>query len=193
MRLVCGIGICDISTRTDNKSDREYVLWKGVLERCYSERILSKHPTYRGCFMSEDWLTYSNFKADIQRMRNFEMEGFQLDKDILIKGNKLYSKNTCCFLPRDINTLVINRKLHRGEYPVGVRSRNDGGSNPFEASCSMNGRRHYLGSYESAYEAFLVYKRFKEDAVKAKANHYKDILGIGIYNALMNWSIEIDD
>lgn len=94
-----------------------YRVWKHMLERGYSEKFQEKHPTYKGCSVSEEWLTFSNFKA---WMKTQHWEGLQLDKDLLIEGNKVYSADTCVFVTPMVNSFVNDQGVKRGEWLIGV-------------------------------------------------------------------------
>ena len=91
--------------------------WKGMLKRCYSEAFLRTTPSYRGCTVTEHWLTFSNFKS---WMMTQDWHGKQLDKDILFTGNKIYSPDTCVFVSSRINTFLLGCEKGRGEFPIGV-------------------------------------------------------------------------
>jgi len=94
-----------------------YSVWTHMLERCYSAKLQEKYPTYKGCSVSEEWLTFSNFKRWMEKQ---DWEGLQLDKDILFSGNKVYSKETCVFVSGMVNNFTIDRGNDRGEWPLGV-------------------------------------------------------------------------
>jgi len=91
-----------------------YSIWSHMLERCYSK---NKYRTYEGVSVCDEWLVFSNFR---KWMIEQPWEGMQLDKDILVKGNKLYSQETCVFVPSRINSLLLDSRATRGEYPIGV-------------------------------------------------------------------------
>tara|TARA_R110000796_G_scaffold96826_1_gene203482 strand:- start:237 stop:839 length:603 start_codon:yes stop_codon:yes gene_type:complete len=140
-----------------------YKTWKSMLERCYSDKYQDIHPTYKGCTACKEWLTFSNFKKWMEKQ---DWEGKQLDKDILIIGNKIYSPATCIFITHDINLLLTNNKEKRGLYPQGVSLRKDIGM--FQSHMKVNGRSKNLGLSKTPEEAHSVY-------CKAKAEHIYDI------------------
>lgn len=94
-----------------------------MLTRCYNHKSLKKNPSYIGCSVCDEWLTYSNFKRWYEDPINGYREGYHLDKDILVKGNKVYSPETCCFVPHSINCLLLTRQRKRGALPIGVTIR----------------------------------------------------------------------
>ena len=113
-----------------------------------------------------------------------------MDKDILIKGNKIYSSETCVFVPERINLLFIKNDRIRGDLPIGVSY--DG--NRYKSQCK-NGTHKYirLGTYDTPEEAFQIYKQYKENVIKDVANEYKGKIPEKLYNALMNYKVEITD
>lgn len=118
---IIGIGKMDVAiNKKDKKEYREYCLWKNLICRVYDYNIHKTRPTYKGCFICDEWLTFSIFREWIRNPQNGYSDGYHLDKDILIKGNKVYSPETCCFVPSEINTLFTKRQNLRGKYPIGV-------------------------------------------------------------------------
>ena len=109
-KLVCGVGINDADYAVqkletvgyaDGKRKQRlvwvcpyYQTWIDMLKRCYSDKLQERQPTYKGCSVSEEWLTFSAFKVWMEK-QDFERK--QLDKDLLFEGNKVYSAETCVF------------------------------------------------------------------------------------------------
>ena len=96
---------------------KEYSVWLSMLTRCYNSRFLKNNETYIGCEVCDEWLEFQNFAEWFHQ--NYK-DGYQLDKDLLTKGNKIYSPETCCFVPQEINLLLVRRQNRRGKYPIGV-------------------------------------------------------------------------
>ena len=118
-----------------------------------------------------------------------------LDKDILVKGNKTYSPNTCVFVPQNINTLFIKSNKIRGKYPIGVTFNKD--KNKYQAQCNtlINGKnmKKTLRLYNTIEEAFNAYKQFKEANIKQIADYYKENIPDKLYEAMYNYKVEITD
>lgn len=190
---IYGVGFCDIkhSVTLDNGSIMpSYNTWHDMLKRCYSEKLHKKEPTYIGCSVCNEWKYFSNFKDWFDS--NY-VEGYSLDKDILIKGNKVYSPSTCCFIPRGLNSLLTNRRNHRGKYPLGVSKASY--SDNYEAAVYKSGKRVHIGTFKTIEEAFGAYKQIKEAYIKEVANEYytKGLITKRVYDALYKWTVEITD
>ena len=189
---VFGVGIVGSNCVTVNgKLERSYVLWYSMLERCYSKNANVKHSSYKGCTVSDGFLYYPYFKEWCEKQIGFDQDGWHLDKDILIKGNKVYSDNTCCFVPPEINTLLVKRNSLRGEFPIGVGFHKP--LNKYASKLSTHGKARNLGYFSSVEEAFAVYKREKEKHIKEVANKWKDQIDPRVYEALINYQVEITD
>ena len=178
-------------TKSGSKLTKEYLLWTNMLKRCYSENFHLKHVSYVGCTVSENFMQYTYFYEWCNSQIGFGVEGFQLDKDILSKGNKIYSEDTCVFVPNEINCLTINTESKRGIYPVGV-SYNENTRN-YSTYMSAYSKLKYLGRYNTPEQAFLAYKIAKESYIKEVAEKWRDKIDPRVYDALMKWEINIDD
>ena len=171
---------------------KEYNRWHSMLERCYSDTFKKKYPTYEGCEVSENFKSYEYFYEWCHNQIGFDNEGWHLDKDLLIKGNKVYSEDSCIFLPKEINSLLTKSTASRGKYLIGVYWSNT--SKTFIARVKKNkGKSEWLGSFKTELEAFEAYKQAKEYFIKEQANNWKDQIDERAYNALMNYTVEIAD
>ena len=108
---VYGVGV--LGTRhpsaINGVKTKEYELWSSMLERCYSDALKKRRPTYGDCKVSNNFLHYEYFYEWCNQQVGFGNEGWHLDKDLLIKGNKFYSESTCVFIPSEINTVFEHR------------------------------------------------------------------------------------
>lgn len=189
--LILGIGINDVPlpTRNGNERDKAYRIWKSMLERCYSVKYHQREPSYIGCSVCEDWAYFSNFKVWFD---NNYIDGYALDKDILIKGNKIYSPDTCCFVPREINNLISKLVVsYRKNGFIGVHIDKRCSKNKYVAILSKNGKNCEIGRYQSKKEAFLAYKSAKELHIQEIATKYfkEGKITERVYNALMNYKV----
>ena len=177
-----------------NKKFDSYVHWYEMIRRCYNPKEINKFKNYNSCTVCEEWLNYSTFKKwynnNYYKVNNEEM---RLDKDILIKGNKIYSPETCIFVPNRINVLFTNRKNDRGKYPIGVYLYNG----KFKSQCSTHKdgvtSRILIGTFNTSEEAFYSYKEFKEKYIKEVADEYKDRIPKKLYDAMYKYEVEITD
>ena len=191
---VYGVGIVGTKypTKINGVQTKEYVLWTDMLTRCYSDIFKKKRPTYEGCEVSENFKHYSYFYEWCNKQVGFGSEGWQLDKDLLIKGNKVYSENTCVFIPAEINSVLVKCTATRGKHPVGVYWSNT--NKAFVAKVSRNeGQQEYFGLFKTEIEAFNAYKTAKESFVKELAEKWKDKIDERAYEALMAYTVEITD
>lgn len=163
-----------------------YGRWVNILTRCYSAAYHRKQPTYIGCIVSEEWLNYQNFAKWFEE--NY-IEGFDIDKDLLIQGNRVYSKQTCRFIPRQINSLLISNSKSRGLYPIGV-SKYKNLENRYKAHICIDNVVKNLGYFDTPQEAFLCYKTAKEENIKRVASKWKEQIDPQIYQKLIEWKIE---
>lgn len=178
----------------DSKNTKCYKVWNSMLERCYSK----KYPTYKDCTVWDKWLNFQNF-AEWYENNFYQIEGerMHLDKDILLKGNKVYSPQNCVFVPEKINTLFIKCNNKRGEYPIGVYY--DKQTGKFKSQCSVYDfenkkfKKIYLGKYNTPEEAFEVYKQFKEKHIKKIADYYKEQIPQKLHDAMYRYEVEITD
>lgn len=181
---VYGKGVTDMDNVSRTKC---YKTWLQMLRRCYEKNLLSREPSYNGCEVCEDWLIYSKFKMWFDK---HYVDGWELDKDIITKGNKQYSPSTCCFVPKEINCLLTKRQNHRGALPIGVHKTSE---NSFRFIVSKEGESFKLGKFSSLNDAFNAYKQEKEEQIKHMANKYRDVIEERVYNALINYQVEITD
>lgn len=201
---VCGVGINDWvgSTYVKGKAIAEYNLWTNVLKRCYSENLLEKRPTYRDVTMDNDWLYMTRFIDDVSKIPNYDKwktDGWNLDKDILVKGNRHYSKDTCCFVPPHINNIFIKSNKIRGNLPIGVQHVNYPSKSSsktcgyYRVQLRIDGKVKNAGHFKTVEEAFNQYKTLKEAEIKRVATLWKDVIAENVYNAMMNYKVEITD
>lgn len=131
--------------------------WRNMLARCYSEAYLLRNPTYKDCYVCDEWLTFSSFKSWMEKQ---EYEGKQLDKDLLVKGNKVYGTDTCVFITKRLNTFISERTASRGQWPIGVYWSEK--EKKFHASINVGNNRSkslkYHATPEEAHQAWLKAK-----------------------------------
>ena len=175
---------------------KEYELWQSMLVRCYSDALKKRCPTYEGCEVSDKFKSYEYFYEWCHKQVGFDNDGngnpFQLDKDLLVKGNKVYSENSCVFIPQEINSLLVKCTASRGNHLIGVYYHKR--DKAFVAQVNKNkGKPEYLGYFKTELEAFNTYKQAKEAFVKEQANKFKSQIDERAYEALMNYEVNVND
>ena len=191
---VCGVGVSGTKypITVNGVKTKEYELWRDMLKRCYSDKYQKKYPTYKGCEVSDNFKSYEYFYEWCNKQIGFGMADFELDKDLLIKGNKVYSENTCVFIPAEINSLLTKCTASRGAYLIGVCWHKR--DKVFMATVGKSkGKREHLGYFKTELEAFNAYKEVKESFIKEQAEKWKDKIDLRAYEALMNYQVEITD
>lgn len=162
-KLVYSVGVNDYEGRVkiNGKMIKSYDTWKHMLERCYDEKYLSKRPTYIGCTVCDEWLYFSNFKKwfDENYRWDLDEEGLRpcLDKDLLVKGNKIYSPNTCIFLPNNVNSFMTNKQSHNTSGYIGVTWCKKYGKWEAQIKDFVTSRNKFLGYFENILDAHLAY------------------------------------
>lgn len=186
------MGYGKYSSKIHKKAYRE---WLSMFTRCYDDKYQEKYLTYKECVVCKEWYNFQNF-AEWYYNNYYEIKGqkMRLDKDILNKGNKIYSPNTCVFVPERINNLFVKRDNDRGELPIGC-TYNDKDKKWIKVQCNMINKQEHIGffSYKEPFKAFTCYKNFKENYIKQVADEYKNLIPIDLYNAMYRWEVEIND
>lgn len=182
---------------------KEYSIWHGIICRCFDEKEKEKHPTYKDVTCCDEWLYYPNFYEWLHNQENFDKwlngDRWAIDKDILIKGNKIYSPETCCLVPYYVNSLFVKQELARGDLPIGVYYNKEDERYRAIVSMRIRNEKQYdmeCGQFPTPEDAFyLGYKPYKENYIKQVAQEEFDKGNITkkCYDAMMNYEVEITD
>lgn len=196
---VYGVGMIGnkYHAKPDEQITKEYDTWKQMLRRCFDIKHKEKCVEYKDVTCCEEWLLYENFYEWLHSQENFEKwskgRRWAIDKDILVKGNKIYSPNTCCLVPQNVNSLFTKRNRLRGDLPIGVQRVNS----CYRASCKnpFTNKQEKLHCRSTIIESFLDYKAYKENIVKqvAQIEYDKGNITKVCYEAMMNYKVEITD
>ena len=167
-----------------------YKKWSHMMTRCYSENYQNKMPTYKGCTVSEEWKDFDSFYEDFIKIPNSNRLDYELDKDILVRGNRVYSKNTCCMIPRKINALMFKPKKDT-KLPTGI-TRCHYNPKIYIATISLKGKNISLIRTKNLDEAFQAYKKAKEAEIKRVAEAHREVIDENVYKALITWEVKLD-
>ncbi|QGH72580.1 MAG: transcription factor [Myoviridae sp. ctThM1] len=181
-KLVEGVGINDADYKTSKYEKIDgvkvqvwrcpfYQTWKGMLQRCYNKKFQNRRRSYNGCSVHPEWFLFSNFKA---WMETQDWEGKELDKDLLLRGNKLYSPENCVFISKSLNLFIVENKQTRGKLPIGVVWYKKIQKYRATCRCPFTGTKKHLGFYEDAEEAHKAWLRFKSDTAVLLAKEESD-------------------
>lgn len=174
-KLVQGVGINNAdydvnpSVNGKRKTCPIYSRWNSMLTRCYSKRKHETQPTYIGCSVCKEWLTFSNFK---KWMESLDWTGKDLDKDLLVSGNKIYSPESCIFVSGEINTLTTSNGARRGAYPIGVSF--DKFEGKLVSNINIRGRNKKLGRFLSVVQAHAAWQKAKIAVIREAAGAESD-------------------
>lgn len=189
---VYGVGCLGESTVNSGDPLKNTIIltWKGMMGRCYNPQYSENRPTYVECVTSQSWTNQVNFKAwFIKQIANgYYQDGWELDKDLLFRQNKIYSEETCVFLPQRLNQLQQVKKDSEYNWLPGVNF--DKSRGKFKSEVNFDGKRHYFPRRETEMESFLEYKELKEKLVRADAENWKGIIDPRAYESLKNYSLD---
>lgn len=188
------MGYGNYKSRVNGKLTEQYKVWSSMILRNYCPQYLERQNTYIDCEVCEEWHNFQNFAEWYDDNKWTNKLKLIPDKDILIKGNKIYSPDTVLLVDQRLNNLFLNHKTSRGEYPVGVYYDKD--RNKYIAHCDTKEfNKKFIGRFDTAEEAFKAYKERKYEVVKTILNHYREKYNLPdkIYNAFLNYKIEITD
>jgi hypothetical protein len=192
----CGVGFLgkgEYKTFENGKYTLAFTTWSSMINRCYNEKFHQKQHSYEDCIVCEEWKNFQNYAKWFEK-NYYEIDGekMNLDKDILVKGNKVYSPETCVFVPMSINNLFVKSNAIRGKFPVGVIYNKK--MKKYVARCKNGkGIQQTIGSYDNPSDAFYAYKHVKEKVIKSVANDLLDKIPNILYDALLRYKVEIDD
>lgn len=183
------LGVGEYLPREDGKLNKCYRTWFSMFNRCYGTKRLQDKPTYKDCFVDERWHNFQNFAEWFYKNYTFEyMQDWQLDKDILVKGNRVYSPETCSFVPKEINLCFsYKRKKHMYDCPIGVTKHKR--SKDFVAQINVGDKRLRFYGFNTPEQAYLKYKEEKEKYIKILADKYKNKITDICYKAMYNYNL----
>jgi hypothetical protein len=147
------------TTNGSKNQTKAYIVWYNMKRRCYSAACQERQPTYIGCTMSENFSDFQFFAQWCQSQIGYALQNYHIDKDMLICGNKLYSENTCVFIPASLNKFFNAHAATNTMYPQGVAIAACG---KFTATLSIDGKEKHIALCNTPELAFAAYKVAKE-------------------------------
>ena len=187
---VYGVGYLG-SYNVNKRKDKSYECWRGMIKRCYNENSRNKYRTYEGCIVCDEWHNFSTFREwYYKNYYELEDEKVCLDKDLLVLGNKIYSPETCCFLPNSINVALTYKQRTNNKLPIGVHRER----HKFRADISGGKSNIYkhIGTFDTKEEAAYQYIKYKKKQLSDLADKYKNVLSSKAYESLKKYDIEKD-
>lgn len=187
---VWGVGINEKgkhASQVDGVGTKLYDLWTAMLSRCYGS---AKTPAYADCTVDSRFHYFQEFADWCVSQVGYE-NNFTLDKDILLKNNKIYSPDTCAFVPLEVNSFFAKSKRTRGSSPIGVHWAES--KERYVAQINQDGKRVWLGQYKTPEEAFEKYRAEKQRQLNTLIQRYQDVLSDKVIEAMLNYKVEITD
>lgn len=177
-KLVMGFGIndADYIVVVNRKGEPRWICpyysaWGSMLTRCYGKSLHKRRPTYVGCSVAEVWRSFMKFRSWMMQQ---EWLGKDLDKDLLVYGNKVYSPETCCFISRQVNLFIV--EPISSALPTGVWYNNKVKSGKKYYACvrTLDSRTNHLGSYVTPDDAHQAWRQAKYDLAVELSNMQAD-------------------
>ena len=154
-----------------------YLLWKNVIQRCYNKKIHIYKPEYKDKSVCEEWLNYTNFKLWYdEHFISVKNNQVDLDKDLLVQGNKIYSPETCVFLLHYQNTMFESSakdKIYENEDGTFVIG---------------GGKKKKYATLKEAED--IVCKR-NQIRIESVAEKCKGKIPMCAYEAMLNWDVQL--
>lgn len=172
----------------NGKMTPAYKTWRNMMRRSYCSEFQAETPTYDGCSVADEWHDFQNFAEWYYAQPNNSIPGFDLDKDLTIVGNKVYSRKSCSILPKDINTLLMDCGSRRGSLPQGVSFSKEKGL--YLAQVKIDGATKYLGRFADPASAREAYVKSKTHNIRRVAAKYQPVLPPQVYENLMSWTLQ---
>ena len=189
---VWGVGIIgELKSGENYQHTKEYMTWKRMLERCFSDKWKTKYPHYKDTTCCEEWFYYPNFYNWIINQENYDewLHGkyWALDKDIIKKGNQIYSPDNCCLVPQYVNQLFTKSRTNKNGH-LGVFKCD--GLKKYEARyIDENKQKVICGGFDTAEDAYKYYQKAKKEVVRKVAEREYSFGNISTkcYEAMINY------
>lgn len=153
------LGVGPYKTRYNGKITKAYSVWRSMMNRCYGDGGCNTHKAYFDCSVHPDW---HNFQEFAMWFENNHIEGFELDKDLIFQGNRLYNPYTCVFLHKVVNGFLASCKGSRGKYPIGCSYNKEHGLFESSGHDPINNKKKRLGYFKTPEECNSAWIKYKK-------------------------------
>lgn len=178
-----------------------YEVWKSMKQRCTDDKYKERQPTYIGVTASSEFKNFTKFHDWWYKQVGYNLENVELDKDLLSKGNKIYSADTCLLIPNFVNSFLIKSDAARGDCMIGVckLGKYKNGDIRYIAQVweynLTTGKtvRKHLGCFRNELDAFHAYKSAKEAIAKKYAKYLQGKVDSRVIQALLDFEVNITD
>ena len=177
-RGLCGVGYSGMKMNTEMRHSVSYYKWKNMVQRCYDKKLHKKYkPEYKDKSVCEEWLNYSNFRIWFDEhfvpSKNNQID---LDKDLLVQGNKVYSPETCVFLLHYQNTMFERSAKDK------IYEKEDG-------TFVIGGGKKK--TYATLKEAEDIVCERNQNRIESVAEKCKGSIPMCAYEAMLNWDVRL--
>lgn len=175
-----GIGYEGQGDYSFKQDGRCAIMWRSMIARCFSKKWnrvrVPEQPR-----VIENWFNFQNFAEWYYNQSGSSLGNWELDKDIIVKGNRTYSPETCCLVPREINT------AYPMSYSQGSRVYYNSKDRYYRVNWRDESGKRSVKGFKTQEEAvdFKVLKT--KERLQNLADKYVDNLDPVVYNLLMNW------
>ena len=181
---VLGVGYLGVGKYSPKSNKEVYTVWTGCLTRGYCRKYKESKPTYKDCYVCDEWHNFQVFADWYYNHESYGL-GYHLDKDLLVKGNKVYSPDTCTMIPNHLNKLIGDNYKKDGDLPLGVTV----SGKKYKARLNNRDGNIYLGVFENAGDAANAYAKAKETLVRNEAEKLKGVIEKRAFESLRNWRL----
>lgn len=178
------LGVGNHRMHKDGQPTPSYSAWRFLMMRLFCEKRLLVNPTYRGCTICKSWCNFQVFSDYFYSHESYGL-GYEVDKDLLISGNRHYSPETCVMIPQEINKAL--KTVQVNSVVAGVRKRKS--SKGYQVRVTEHGKRRHVGEFYTEEEASAAYVKAKEDYIHSLAEKWHGKIEERAYQALMNWTV----
>lgn len=168
---------------------QKYNLLSNMKTRCYGENQRKQYSCYENCCICYEWLEdakkfYNWADEHYYTIDNLPDSNIQLDKDILVPGNLVYSPDTCMFIPDKMNLFFKSLNKKSVFLPPGVRKLKN---EKYQSEIGIEGKKKIIGIYNTVEEAQEAYKTEKIKECERIADYYKDMVPEKVTEAFLQW------